>query len=321
MAREHADSEQTAEVVAPRTEPRTALAMAGDSAHVLDLQRTAGNAAVCRMLARAPIADTVTPSAMSIHSDLHHVRHKGTAFVRDVTEDATGVDVSDIRQGAVGDCFFLSPLMAITRISPQYVRNMLSGPIGQTSAGADVYSVTLRTGTDGAAQTFHVDDRFVTSAAGAPVYAQYGDVSALGPELWVMLLEKAWAAFRGGFDATHSGLCSQAFRALTGKPATYAAVGTQTDDELLAALRKPWIENRPVAVITLPSFTDAQRTAGTALGFSPVAGHAYNLKWVNSTKRTLDIDNPHGSNHIRDLPIAQLRTFFEGYTALNEAIK
>ena len=173
---------------------------------VLRLQRTAGNAAVGRLL-RAVVNDIEVPAAVNhthgtvLQDDhaLRHERHKGTPFVRDRNEDATGVDPGDVRQGFIGDCFFLSPLMATARINPRRIYNMVRGPIGESPSGGDAYEVKLYNA-HGDLVTHHVDDRFVSNADGTPRYAQYGDMSAQGPELWVMLMEKAWAAQRGGFN-------------------------------------------------------------------------------------------------------------------------
>ena len=65
--------------------------------------------------------------------------------------------------------------------------------------------------------THHVDDRFITNADGTPRYAQYGDRPPSGPELWVMLMEKAWAAQRGGFNNMDFGQASDGLMAVTGK--------------------------------------------------------------------------------------------------------
>ena len=140
---------------------------------VLQLQRTAGNAAVGRLLAREVVNDIEVPSVVNhtmngvLQDDrsLRHERHRGVPFVRDAHEDASGVDPSDIRQGTIGDCFFLSPLMATARINPAAVWRMVRGPIGESPSGGSAYEVKLYNDA-GELVTHHVDDRFVSNADG-----------------------------------------------------------------------------------------------------------------------------------------------------------
>jgi hypothetical protein len=102
---------------------------------------------------------------------LAHERHQGTPFVRGAGEDASGVDPSDVRQGFIGDCFFLSPLMATARINPAKIAHMVRGPIGESPSGGSAYEVKLYNDA-GELVTHHVDDRFISNADGTPRYAQ-----------------------------------------------------------------------------------------------------------------------------------------------------
>ena len=158
-----------------------------------------------------------------------HIRHAGHAFVRDRHEDASGADPTDIRQGNIGDCFFLSPLMATVRINPRSIASKVRR-IGESPTGGHAYEVKLYN-PSGELVTHHVDDRFVTNASGAPQYAQYGDQAADGgQELWVMLMEKAWAAQRGGFNNLDFGQASDGLMAVSGKRGTWHKIADETAD-------------------------------------------------------------------------------------------
>ena len=292
---------------------------------VLALQRSAGNAAVSRaLIARlqdSPIQGIYVPAAMTADRSLRHERHDGVAFVRGAGEDATGVDVSDIRQGAVGDCYFLSPLMAVARINPGLVRRLIRGPIGQTEIGADVYEVTLMVGAGGKPVTYRVDDRFVTGAAGDPQYAQYGDMSALGPELWVMLLEKAWAASKGSYQQIHFGQSADGLRALTGKESTRREIADRSDRQIMRDIRNAIDDGRPVTCSSVLTLSAAALQRAQALGVTVTAQHAYNVSWANRVNKTLDIMNPHGRNHLMGLSLADFKLFFRAYLTLDESVR
>ena len=62
-----------------------------------------------------------------------------------------------------------------------------------------------------------VDDHFPYSEKkGRPAFSQ-----SKGKELWVMLLEKAWAKVNGNYENSIKGFVSEAFRALTGAPVVF----------------------------------------------------------------------------------------------------
>jgi len=62
-----------------------------------------------------------------------------------------------------------------------------------------------------------VDDYFpYWEKKGKPAFSQ-----SKGNELWVMLLEKAWAKVNGNYENSIKGFVSEAFRALTGAPVVF----------------------------------------------------------------------------------------------------
>lgn len=82
-----------------------------------------------------------------------------------------------------------------------------------------------------------VDDYFPCDF-NAPAFSR-----ASGPELWVMLLEKAWAKLHGSYERIEAGLAENVFRDLTGAPTL--SESTQKIDELWAKLveadSKHWV--------------------------------------------------------------------------------
>ena len=95
---------------------------------------------------------------------------------------ANGPLVTDINQGACGDCYFLSTLAAIAHTDPQAIRNEIT-PLGDGTYAIEFYN----NGTP----EFVREDAYlpVDAYSGDPVYAKVGSDAGL----WVALMEKGWA--------------------------------------------------------------------------------------------------------------------------------
>ena len=116
------------------------------------------------------------------------------------------INVEDIRQGKIGNCYFLSAIAALcefpTLISQKFISKQIS-PDG-------FYQIILFI--DGEYQIVFLDDYF-------PVWKGTNMLYFAKPnsfELWALLLEKAWAKINGGYANIISGWPSDVFRAITG---------------------------------------------------------------------------------------------------------
>ena len=262
--------------------------------------------------------------------------HAGAPFVRG-EGDAGRVDPNDVTQGNLGDCYLLAAAAAVARLNPALIERMIH------ENGDGTYNVTLHVSADGVSflgrgesTTVRVDSRFPTGPGGpatpgipaapgadtTPTYAQHGDTSATrGPELWVMLIEKAYAVLRGQgtFQAIESGKGSEGVRALTGVASTWHSMGSRTDAEILSDIRSALDDGKPVTCPTPAAFpTAAQATATT---WQAVQGHAYTPSDVDVSAQTLDLQNPWGRRHLIGLGVADFRALFSGYTVADESIE
>lgn len=114
----------------------------------------------------------------------------------------------DIKQGALGDCYFLSALSSMAD-TPESILKLFKTQVTNT---AGIYCMKLYD--DGQWKAVYVDDYF-------PCYnAVYGPAftKSNGNELWVLLLEKAWAKMFGSYERIDAGMCREALNALTGAP-------------------------------------------------------------------------------------------------------
>ena len=111
----------------------------------------------------------------------------------------------DIKQGSLGDCYFLVSLMAIAKDDPDRIRQMV------TDLGDGTYAVRFHT--DDAEQYYRVDGDLQTfNSSGAIIYAKLGAEQSL----WVAIVEKAYAFFRrnlGNYTSLRAGWMSEAFDA------------------------------------------------------------------------------------------------------------
>lgn len=65
---------------------------------------------------------------------------------------------------------------------------------------------------NGSKQQVVLDD-FIPCKKGSPCFSR-----AHGNELWVIVLEKAWAKLHGSYERIEAGLCTDVMRDLTGAP-------------------------------------------------------------------------------------------------------
>ena len=114
----------------------------------------------------------------------------------------------DIKQGTLGDCYFLATIAAIAEDSKRISRLF---PLPQTQpGGAYVVKVCIT----GIWENIIVDDLFPCHYIdGMPSFS-----SSDQKEIWVMLLEKVWAKIHGGFCNIEAGTMRDPLRDLTGAP-------------------------------------------------------------------------------------------------------
>ena len=118
------------------------------------------------------------------------------------------VEVNDILQGNIGNCYFMSSLAAMCR-NPQFIMELFRD-LSLTSNGC--YEVVMRI--DGVWKVVLLDDYFPChKESKKPLFAQSN-----GSELWVMLLEKAWAKVNGCYFNMISGWSSEVLFSLTSFP-------------------------------------------------------------------------------------------------------
>ena len=113
----------------------------------------------------------------------------------------------DIQQGSLGDCYFLSVLSVLTE-KPHRVKKLF---VSDQVISEGIFAVKMTK--NGESVEVIVDDYFPCKNK-RPVFSK-----ANGNELWVLILEKAWAKLHGSYDKIIGGQCHETFRDVTGAPA------------------------------------------------------------------------------------------------------
>ena len=116
------------------------------------------------------------------------------------------IEPSDIKQGSIGDCYFLSSLAALAE-RPERIRSMF---LNDDANDYGVYGTVMYK--NGVKMCVVIDD-LIPCKGNKVAFARSN-----GPELWVVLLEKMWAKLHGCYDRIAGGLEYETIRDLSGAP-------------------------------------------------------------------------------------------------------
>jgi hypothetical protein len=128
------------------------------------------------------------------------------------------IEPNDIKQGSLGDCYFLSTIAAIAE-KPDRIKRLFEStePNEQGCYAVRVCDV-------GTWQTIILDDLIPCSGKSRQPIFTKGN----GNELWVLLLEKAWAKIYGSYARIEAGLTRECLHDLTGAPTKYYLTGNDS---------------------------------------------------------------------------------------------
>lgn len=205
-----------------------------------------------------------------------------------VTYDARPGEVSvngfgfdDALQGQVGDCYFISALASVAKSHPELLANAV-----KTNRDGS-YTVTFFERKPGAAKATPVSVTIDGSFANRHGRLEYAAARET-KELWPLIFEKAYAAWKGGFDAIEGGMSATALEALTGaSPDFFPVTSESKPDELFARLKAACAGKGCVVALSKP-WDPSERGV--------VADHAYTLLGVEEKngQRLVQLRNPWG---------------------------
>jgi hypothetical protein len=179
------------------------------------------------------------------------------------------IEFNDIKQGNLGNCYFLSALAALTEF-PNLIFKIFKTQEVPTNG---LYEVALFI--DGEWQIVIVDDYIPVNIYGDPAFAKPN-----GNEIWVMILEKAWAKVNGGYLNIIGGFATEALTAFTGFSKRFITVEAENIEEIWNTVSEAETDNNIMCCGT--------RSTQEAEDMGLVGGHAYTL--ISSKSATDDSD-------------------------------
>lgn len=202
--------------------------------------------------------------------------------------DGTAVHPSDVDQGSLGDCYLIAALGALAVQEPSILEDAI------VDNGDGTYTVTFHEpnphpawqlwASDWREVQITVTDEFPVRD-GAPIFARPGDGSGDHRELWAMLLEKAYAQWKGGYDEIgDGGNPATVLTALTGEGSESSAEELTFDDFADS------FEDGVAIVLSTPKGGTTPLFVSDVL----VGQHAYFVTGVDRESQTITIHNPWG---------------------------
>lgn len=215
------------------------------------------------------------------------------------------VSIEDIKQGNVGNCYYLAALGSIAEKHPDYISNMIYDNGNQT--------YTIRFFDNNSHETYTtVDQKFwFEKTSHTPLYARLAETSDNYAEIWPMIFEKAWAKLNGGYDnivgdkqylhKLDYGL------ALTGTYIGYEEINRDTPvEKLYYKLKSHFVD------YGLPITLSSLNKKGAQSHEDLVLNHAYALEEFDAENNQVSIYNPHGINHFKNKGLDFILNNFDG---------
>ncbi len=227
----------------------------------------------------------------------------------------------DVRQGAIGNCYFPAAMAAVAATRPDIIKNMIK------DNGDGTYTVKFTPSSSyGAASRpveIKVDGDLYARSYGGPIYGGSlgGSTAPDKMELWYPLIEKAYAQWKGSYDTIgNGGVAGTVMSEVMGKGYQYENITAANKDRIYELIKTAAANKQPMAAGTYGK-DEAARYTNTGV----YANHAYSVLGVDEENGTkyVKVRNPwgqseHGSDGKNDgFFRVELSKFAELYRAVH----
>jgi hypothetical protein len=233
--------------------------------------------------------------------------------------DSADIDANDIGQGELSDCYFMASIAAVAETHPEAIRNLIH------DNGDGTYNVTLYVNGD---RLNPANPRVITVTPDMPVGAdgrlQYGRTgrSADEVELWVLLIEKAYAQLRGGYGALDTGgTVREGMFALTGRRTNEYQIRNLSEERLIEIISEAKLNAWPITAGTSAASDASRRTREmrNREEYQILNWHMYRISNIHTEgETTLDLMNPWGRANVYRMPIPDFKIAFTHMSVLRD---
>ncbi|MFZ5468367.1 MAG: C2 family cysteine protease [Myxococcota bacterium] len=230
-----------------------------------------------------PLKDDQSPDGAS--------RYKLTRFTGPLFKD--NPSSADVRQGAIGDCYFPAAMAAVAHMKPEVIRELIK------DNGDGTYTVTFKPHSfygPSEPVEIKVDGDLYARSWGGPVYGSSlgGSTDADKMELWFPLVEKAYAQMKGGYEAIgNGGMSGSVMATVLGEDYRYESIGPHNKESLWERIKAAEQSRYPMTAGTYGK-DEAERYTNTGV----YANHAYSVLGVEEENgvKYVKLRNPWGQS-------------------------
>lgn len=197
-----------------------------------------------------------------------------------------GIEADDIKQGILGNCYFLSSIAAIAEFKER-IENVF---VEKSLSKNNQYQVKLII--QGKPKIVIVDD-YIPCLKNSKK-AAFTHCRGADNEIWVSLIEKAWAKINGSYAMTIAGLPSEGMSTLTEAPTVTYIHKKYSTDQIWKIL---YDSDKKDYIICTCTRGDAGLDGVSIDSVGLVPGHAYTIISLHEYKdlKLIKIRNPWGS--------------------------
>lgn len=221
--------------------------------------------------------------------------------------DKEFIDANDVQQGDLDNCYVLSPLAALAQSNPSLIADMIE----EQEDGSFEVLLHLRKSADNLERekvVVRVKKEFLYNENGVAAYAKHGD-----QELWVQVIEKAYAQALGEYDGiAKGGDALETFAVLTGNNGVKEKIKDQNLEELQILFKEVVKNKRPLCISSMKMPNEAEYIL-VPDGQKIYNNHSYYLK--NSSSKAINLQNPLGKEHL-EISWKDLLDYFVEYIVL-----